>query len=374
MAYMLHGGDIYHKKITYDFSVNVNPLGIPPGVQQILRDSVGHWDSYPDPECRQLRRKLAGHHGVEEERIACGNGAADLIYRLAFGIRPRKALLPSPTFSEYGRALSAVGCQVRHYGLREEENFRVDVGELARFLEEGDILFLYNPNNPTGQAVPNRQVAQLLQACRDKQVFCVLDECFCEFLDRPDTYTFMGNIRDWPEAVILRAFTKSYALAGLRLGYAVCGDPGVAGKLRQTGQPWSVSLPAQEAGVAALEEKDYLEQVRSLLRREREYVGDGLTKLGFCVFPSQANYLLFKDVEEDSHGNLWEQLREKGILIRDCSNFAGLGSSGSGLPGKDPAFRYYRTAIRTREENEKLLDAVRMAVQGKNEKERNPVI
>lgn len=354
MAQMLHGGDIYHQKITYDFSVNVNPLGIPWAVQQILRDSVGHWDCYPDPQCRQLTRELAGHHGVEGERIVCGNGAADLIYRLAFVQRPRKALLPAPTFSEYERALSAVGCRVRHYRLSEERGYEMDVEELAGLLEEGDILFVCNPNNPTGQAVPNRQVARLLQACRRKQAFLVLDECFCEFLSRPKDYTMMGDIRDWPEAVILRAFTKSYAMAGLRLGYAVCGDPAVAGRLRRAGQPWSVSLPAQEAGVAALGEKGYLEQTRSLVSTEREYMREALAKLGFIVFPSQANYLLFKDTGEDRHGNLWEQLRRRGILIRDCSNFCGLGRGFS--------FRYYRTSIRTREENEILLDAVRALV------------
>lgn len=353
MAGDLHGGDIYNKKITLDFSVNVNPLGMPSGVRQALRDSIGHWSRYPDPECRELAGRLGDRHNIEKERIVCGNGAADLIYRLAWAVRPGRALLPAPTFSEYERALLSVRSRVRYYCLKEEQDYRIEVQELCGLLEKGDILFLCNPNNPTGLAVKNSRIELLAEACREKNGFLVLDECFCEFLDKPEQYTFMEKIREYPQVVILRAFTKSYAMAGLRLGYAVCGDIGLAQRLRLTGQPWSVSAPAQEAGVAALEENDYLEKARKLIQVEREWMRGQLAGLGFRVFPSQVNYFLFKDKEENRHGDLWEGLQKQKILIRDCSNFVGLEAAKNGS-----ACRYYRTGVKTHRDNEMLLDNI----------------
>lgn len=357
MGYGLHGGDIYHGKIREDFSVNINPLGLPLGVIQMLRESVEGWSLYPDPECGELIRCLADYHGTQRERIVCGNGAADLIYRLAYLEKPGQALVLAPSFSEYERALMSVGCRVRHFPLREDKDFRVDAEVLAGYLEEGEWLFLCNPNNPTGLAAPKAQVELLAEACRKKGGLLVLDECFGEFLERPEDYSFMDKLWEYPEVVILKAFTKSYAMAGLRLGYMVCGDPVFAGRLRVTGQPWSVSLPAQEAGVAALREKRFLEETRRLIKTEREWMKERLADLGFVVFPSQVNFLLFKDEGEECHGNLWEKLRERRILIRDCSNFRGL------EPGEDfGRIRYYRIGLKKREKNEKLLGAFKEIV------------
>ena len=348
-----HGGDIYQGGITWDFSVNVNPLGIPFRVRQAIRESADRSDRYPDTECRELVKELAEYHGTEGERIVCGSGAADLIYRLVYLLKPCRALILAPTFSEYEQALKAVGCRVRYCRLKEEQDFQADIGKLADMAEEGELIFLCNPNNPTGLAADKEQVELLAKACRRKKGFLILDECFCEFLEKPSEYSFMERIQDYPEAVILRAFTKSYAMAGLRLGYGVCGNQDVAEGLRLTGQPWSVSIPAQEAGRAALLERGYLEQSRVLIAQERQRVSRALAGLGFLVFPSQVNYLLFKDMEEYRHGNLQQRLQEREILIRDCSNFRGLEAG-----EKDPGFRFYRIAVRKREENERLLDVM----------------
>ncbi len=353
MADRHHGGDIYQREIAWDFSVNVNPMGPPVRVQQAIRESADHVDCYPDPQCRGLVQALAEYHKTEKERIVCGNGAADLIYRLAYLLKPGRALLLAPTFSEYEQALTSVGCQVRHCRLKEENGFQADMRELADRTEEGELIFLCNPNNPTGLAADIDQVERLARTCRKKKGFLILDECFCEFLEKPSEYSFMERIQDYPEAVILRAFTKSYAMAGLRLGYGVCGDRDVAERLRLTGQPWSVSIPAQEAGRAALLETEYLEQSRSLIAGERRRVSRRLADMGFLVFPSQVNYVLFKDVEECKHGNIGKRLQERGFLIRDCSSFKGLEAG-----KEDPVFCFYRIAIRRQEENNRLLDAI----------------
>ncbi len=359
----LHGGNIYgdgiQTKIKYDFSVNINPLGLPKPVQEALLDSVASWKAYPDPECRELTKKLAQHHKIHRSHIVCGNGAADLIYRFAGWMKGRQALIPVPTFSEYERALGAFGCQVRHWHLREEDGYSVNISQLAEELQEGEILFLCNPNNPTGQAVHREEVEILAETCRKKRGFLALDECFCEFLPKPERYSFTEQLSHYPEVMIFRAFTKSYAMAGLRLGYVLCGDKTLAERLRGSGQPWSVSAPAMTAGMAALdmEENDYLQQARELVEGERQYMKNELTQLGFVVFPSQVNFLLFKDVEEEKHGNLWEGLRGRGILIRDCSNFPGL------KPGTGPfLYHYYRIGIGSKENNEQLLKNIREIV------------
>lgn len=366
MGEQLHGGDIYHGKIVDDFSVNVNPLGLPPKVRRVLRDSVDLWSRYPDPVCSKLTRRLAEYHGIKGERIVCGNGAADLIYRLTYREKPERAVVLAPSFSEYERALVFAGCQVRRFFLREEQNYQVDVRGLAEFIRKGEWLFLCNPNNPTGLAVPAAQVELLAKACRKKGGILVLDECFCQFLDRPEEYSFMGRLEEYPEVVILRAFTKDYAMAGLRLGYGVCGDLAMAKRLRQTGQPWSVSVPAQEAGAAALEEKEYLKKARELIKEERQWMAKRLKGLGFFVFPSQVNYLLFKDEEEAVHGNLGERLRDEGILIRDCSNFFGL-ETGKGSSGP----HYYRIGLHRRGENVRLFKAMERIV---HDRERKPAL
>ncbi len=360
MDHGLHGGDIYGSEIIHDFSVNVNPLGLPEGVGQALRESVGGWWRYPDPQCRGLVRKLAAYHHVAQERLVCGNGAADLLYRFAQMRKPRQALTPVPTFSEYERAVRAAGGETRYYGLREGQGYRLDVDRLIGSLEGAEVLFLCNPNNPTGLALPKGQVEKLAKACGQKGVFLVLDECFCDFLQDPEEFSFLGNIGKYPGVMVLRAFTKTYAMAGLRLGYAVCGDPGLAQRLQQAGQPWSVSLPAQEAGVAALDEKGYLARTRELVERERRRLGEGLKRLGFKVFPSQVNFLLFQD-NKGAYGDLWARCREGKILIRDCCNFPGLGPPGratghkAGEGGPWKASGYYRICVRKEEENQYLL-------------------
>ncbi len=161
MADRHHGGDIYQREIAWDFSVNVNPMGPPVRVQQAIRESADHVDCYPDPQCRGLVQALAEYHKTEKERIVCGNGAADLIYRLAYLLKPGRALLLAPTFSEYEQALTSVGCQVRYCRLKEENGFQADMRELADRTEEGELIFLCNPNNPTGLAADIDQVERL---------------------------------------------------------------------------------------------------------------------------------------------------------------------------------------------------------------------
>ena len=355
----VHGGDRLGASVKsgkrpeelLDFSANINPLGMPRQVREAVLAGISEAQHYPDPFCRKLCKAIAEAEGRDPEEILCGNGGADLIYRLVYALKPGKALVTAPAFAEYEEALVQAGAEIRRWSLGEDLAVREDI--LSAVTEDLDLIFLCNPNNPTGLAADIDQVERLARTCRKKKGFLILDECFCEFLEKPSEYSFMERIQDYPEAVILRAFTKSYAMAGLRLGYGVCGDRDVAERLRLTGQPWSVSIPAQEAGRAALLETEYLEQSRSLIAGERRRVSRRLADMGFLVFPSQVNYVLFKDVEEYKHGNIGKRLQERGFLIRDCSSFKGLEAG-----KEDPVFCFYRIAIRRQEENNRLLDAI----------------
>lgn len=343
---LVHGGDWAGFEAEYgrpplDFSANVSPLGVPEGVQRAIAEAASGADRYPDPLCRALTRAIAGQEGLPEAWILCGNGAADLIWRMAAALRPQRALLLAPTFAEYEAALGSVGCQVDRYTLSEATDFTPDTGILQAITATTGMVFLCEPNNPTGHTTPMPLLEQILARCNAVGAVLVVDECFGDFLDNPREHTLVPQLARYPRLVLLKAFTKLYAMAGVRLGYALCSDPTLLARLRAAGSPWSVSSLAQAAGIAALRETDYVRRVQELIRRQRPLLEQGLRQLGLRVVPGQANYLLFR-----SPVPLAEPLRRRGILLRSCGNYPGLDDS------------WYRTAVRTEGENRRLLTAL----------------
>ena len=343
-----HGGDWagYREEYAFlplDFSASVSPLGMPKVAREAAVQALDAAERYPDPLCRELRSRLSALHGLPTEHIVCGNGAAELIFRLCRCLQPRQALLTAPDFGEYSRALTSVGCEVRRVYRLPEENFRLNKRFPEELLPGTELLFLSNPNNPSGVLCSRDELERILAACRNIGCILVLDECFLDFCQESERFSPLDAAAEWPELVILRAFTKTWGMAGLRLGYALCGNQSLAKRLEEEGPPWSVSQPAQAAGAAALEDREYPKSLRRLLARERPRMQEGLASLGFRVVKGEANFLLFQS--EDLL--LCGKLRKKGILIRDCGNFPGL------RPG------WYRTAIRTEQENNALLSALR---------------
>ena len=340
---LVHGGDWAGYRAEFgcdalDFSANVSPLGLPAGVAAAITNALPTADRYPDPLCRELRAALAGAEGVPADWILCGNGAADLIFRLALAVRPRRALLPAPSFAEYEAALQTVGCAVQRVFLREENEFAVTEEFIDAVTPETDIVFLCQPNNPTGQVTPPALVERLVRRCAECGAVLVVDECFLDFLPDRDAWTAKQFLRDAPQLIILKAFTKLYAMAGVRLGDALCGDATLLEKMRGAGQPWAVSSLAQAAGLAALQETAYAGAVRALIAEQRPRMAAGLRALGLRVMDGQANYLLFRATPD-----FGEKLRRRGAVVRSCANY----------PGLDAA--WYRTAVRTAEENTRLL-------------------
>ena len=336
-----HGGAWAAYKDRYgreplDFSANLCPLGLPRGVREAAASAILEAEHYPDIACTTLREALAREHGVPAERIVCGNGAAELIWRICQTLRPKTALLPVPSFSEYERALEAVGCDIRFLPLDPERDFEAGEELLAALGKHTDLLFLCQPNNPTGRAIQPALLRRIWERCEAQGTWLILDECFLDFLDEPEDYTLLPVLEDAPHLILLRAFTKSHAMAGFRLGYALCGSAALAKKLRQNAQPWPVSAMAQA-------DRDYAARRADWMGTERPRMLAALKSLGFRVIPGEGNFLLFYSEDLD----LAEALKEKGILLRACGNFRGLGLG------------WYRTAIRTAEENDALLRALK---------------
>ena len=216
-----HGGDVYGAAVTLDFSSNVHPLGTPPGVVEAIRAAAAQVRQYPDPYCRALTAAIAAHEGVPQPYVLCGGGAAELIYAYCDALRPRLAAEPAPTFSEYRTAAAHFGAQLAQYPLRAPD-FLPDEGLLA-FLKERkpDVLFLCTPNNPTGVLLPRELLQAALRICRAQGTRVLLDECFLDFTDAASAKDLLEA---YPNLLILKAFTKNYALAGVRAGYCLTAD------------------------------------------------------------------------------------------------------------------------------------------------------
>jgi len=345
MKQLVHGGDWAGYRAQYgqdalDLSANVSPLGLPEGVAKAITAALATADRYPDPLCRALRAKLAVHENVPAEHILCGNGAADLIFRLVWAAKPRTALLPAPTFAEYAAALETAGCTVRRHFLQPEADFAVTEDLLSAVDESTDMVFLCQPNNPTGQLTALPLAEALLRRCEACGALLVVDECFLEFLPESETLTTKKLLAS-PHLVILKAFTKLYGMAGVRLGYCLCSDTALLERMQAAGQPWAVSSLAQAAGLSALDETAYVARVQALIEQQRPILRDGLRAMGLRVLDGRANYLLFQGPE-----TLGESLRQRGIVLRSCGNYPGLDGS------------WYRTAVRTAPENQQLLNTL----------------
>ncbi len=354
-----HGGDIFgYEGIGLDFSVNTNPLGMPEEVRACVHASRNMWERYPDCLYRTLRKKMAEvllSSGTElsEECFLFGNGASDLLFSAVFALRPGKALLAAPCFSEYGRALSAAGCAVEYVYLQEEKGFSLKEEETRLFSllrgKKPSIMIIGNPNNPTGDAVSGVWIKMLADVCRECGTFLIVDECFNWFLEKRETYSLMPFLERDPKrfghVMILNAFTKIFSMAGLRFGFAVCADLESVRLIESVRQPWGVSAPAQAGAEAALSRMDFVDETAGFVKAEREYMSRELERAGFKVYPSMTNYILFRRAEDDLADYRMRCLRE-GMLIRSCGNFEGLDE------------RFYRTSVRLREENRRLLNCL----------------
>jgi threonine-phosphate decarboxylase len=325
---------------------------MPLAVLAALSATVSEWAAYPDPQSRELRTALSAYTQVPYEQLVCGNGAADLIFRLCQVVAVRcpagEVLVVAPTFSEYEAAALQAGLSVRRFELAKPA-LELDTGIIAAVRAETRLVFVCNPNNPTGLLSERALLEQLAARCEQVGALLVVDECFLSFTATPHDHSMIPMLQQYPCLAVLDAFTKKYALAGLRLGYLLCATAELAAAVAATGQPWAVSTPAQVAGIAALRSTDYLTELRALIAAERPRLVAGLAALGFAVLPGTANYLCFR--APNNTPDLAAALRTHGILIRSCANYPALSAA------------YYRVAIRTPADNDTLITALSSVLQ-----------
>lgn len=345
MPEYVHGGDVYSYAeacgcMPLDLSANINPFGIPETVKQAMHHAVEDCTRYPDPFCRAARRAIGAAEGVCPDWIYCGNGAADVLDRLAAVLRPKTALLTAPTFAEYERTLA--GADVRFHLLRADEGFAVTERILSDMTPEIDAVYLCNPNNPTGCTIEPPLLHRIVEKCAEYGAWLIVDECFQDFLTDGARHTLKGLLADCPKLVLLRAYTKMYAVPGVRFGWCMTANTELIEGLYRAGQPWNVSVIAQACAAAAAQETAFAEQTAARIAQERTYLAEELGHRGMTVFPSKANFLLFRSQDTE----LREKLAARGVLIRSCANYRGLGEG------------FYRTAVKTRGETARLLAAL----------------
>lgn len=348
---MLHGGEIYNSiKVQRDFSVNINPLGMPETVSRRLCENVSLLTQYPDQECRALRASLEKYTGVPARQILCGNGASELIEAAVRGLRARSILLTAPSFSGYGHAARAAEAEIRCHVLKRGEDFALTDRYLDDLARRPDMAILCSPANPVGNRIDRSLFLRIAEICERQGTWLIADECFLGFLSDEQETTMRRLLlppRNHQRLLVLDAFTKRFAIPGIRLGYLMASDPEVLDRIHAQQPEWSVSVPAQIAGAAALEtDPQYLKTAREMIAAERKRMTQAMENMGLRVFPGEANYIFFSSEIE-----LYQSLLDRGILIRNCDNYRGLKKGD------------YRTAVLRPEENNILLRALAEIVQ-----------
>ena len=341
-----HGGINYNELETLgippetiiDFSVSCNPFGPPPGIREALGNTA--IDCYPDSESSELRQSLARKLNIGSDNLIIGSGSTELIRLVAIAyLGPGDlVLIPQPTYGEYEIACHLVDAQVLKQPMLKEANFQLNTAETVDLIQRHQPkgIFLCNPNNPTGQYLTEEKAKHIMSIAKDSLV--ILDEAYIAFTESAWTSSDLVNQGN---LVILRSMTKDYALAGLRLGYAIAAEP-VISVLKRAQPPWNVNAAAQKAGIFALSADDYLEESKVKIQEAKGFLLRELTCLGLSPLPSQTNFFL---VEVGNAAKFRLALLKKGFLVRDCTSF--------GLPD------YIRLAPRTLPECQKLIEAIK---------------
>lgn len=337
-----------------DFSIDVNPFGPPASVPDIIRDHIDDLLRYPDPRATALRQALAAHHRVPVDAILPGNGSAELIGLLVQFRPATRALIAVPTFTEYEWALEQRGVACTVVCADEADRFQWDWTEAAwrARLDGVNLVFLCNPNNPTGVVVSRAQVLLLARWCRDAGALLIVDEAFADFVDDPHHVSVIDEAGRHESLVVLRSLTKLFAVPGLRLGYLV-GPPHLVEAMRSLQQPWPLNALALAVGARLVEEREYIDRSRAQIRRLRERLSHQLGALpGLDPLPPSANFIFCKLTETClTSSQLVDAMAARGLLLRNCDDFTGLESG-----------RFIRIAVLQEAANARLLSALRTAL------------
>jgi threonine-phosphate decarboxylase len=332
-----------------DFSSSINPLGPSPRALEAIEANFGILSLYPDSNSTALRAAIASHfRSITKNNVIVGNGSTELIYLFAevFLEKGDKALIAAPSFGEYTNAVVKRGAKPKL--LKLNRNFQIDPALFSREIEGAKAVFLCNPNNPTSMLIPQDTLIEIVKKALDEEVVVFLDEDFIEFVDNEAHHSLVNAIAKYPNIFMLRTFTKFYGLTGLRVGYGIADEETIK-VFSKVKMPWNVNSLAQVAAIAALADKEHARKTMDVVRVEKTFLSRELAQIeGVKVFPADTNFI-FIDVRKTgcAASELRAKMLKHGVLVRDCSSFTGLDCF------------YVRVAVKTRKENERLLNAFR---------------
>lgn len=361
-----HGGNIKQICDTYglnpdeiiDFSASINPLGCPKIVQRTVLEQFNDIVNYPDSECSDLRKTIAEKIPCNESNIIIGNGSNELFYLIPRALQPEKGLLIQPTFGEFKDAFYNSHIDVFEI-INDDKEFPVINTNISRLksIKEG-MVFLCNPNNPTGQLTRREDIIELVNDNPDRLI--VIDEAFMDFVEDYEKYSVIKEALLMENLIVVRSLTKFYGFPGLRLGYLVTNES-IVNKLMRYKEPWTVNTIAQIAGMAAVNDNEFAFSTRQYVSSEKAFLYDGLTMIkGIQPFQPTVNFILMRINDTGiTSSEIQNLLLEKNILIRNCSNFVGLDE------------KFFRVAVKTREENMKLLSALKLVMDNLSSRENN---
>ena len=356
-----HGGNIYKiyrekgMKEILDYSSNINPYGLPKKFERAVIENLSVLEKYPDPDYVELREEIAKTNKVELKNIIVGNGATEIIFLYMKVLKAKKILIVSPTFGEYERAMKATldDIQVDYFKLEEAENFVLNIEKIKTELQKKyDLLVICNPNNPTGQFLSIKELEKILEKCTEVGTKLFVDEAFVEFVEDWGEKSIIKTGKNKKNLFVLRAFTKFFAIPGLRLGYGICFDDEFMTKMLEKKEPWSVNNIAELAGKILLQDREYIEKTNNWIKIEKKYMYENLKEIeGLKTYKTEINFILVKIKNEYLYKVnaqiLREKMLEKGILIRDASNFVYLNDN------------YFRLAVKDRKNNVRVLEALK---------------
>lgn len=350
-----HGGNVsevsriygVNKEKLIDFSASINPLGYPPGLKEEMIQGFESILHYPDIDSFDFVSALSEYHAMRNENILVGNGSTEFFYLIPQIMKPKKALIVTPAFSEYEKGLSSVGAKVSYFQTLEKNDFALDPYALYNKLQEGfDVLYVCNPANPTGALINNYDLEKIINFSHLYDTTIIIDEAFIDFIEEG---SIKKSISLYPGLIVLRSMTKFFGIPGLRLGY-IMADQTCLREIKKHQIPWTVNSLAQRIGAKILKNDEYILKTRQYVAAERKALTAELKTIEVLkVFPSSGNFLLIR--LEDSLGlngpQLKDSLIKENILIRDCSTFYGLSD------------RFFRVAIKKHEENMLLVEILK---------------
>lgn len=373
MANFGHGGNIKEisrntgldYKNIIDFSANINPLGMSSSVKKAIIEGLDEIEKYPDITYLELKKSIIDYENssyedllnkkdknddinkkiidIKEEDLILGNGAAEVLFNVVRGINPKKVLLLAPTFSEYEEATKAIDGEIIYYTLKEENDFTIQEDILDMIDNSLDLIFICNPNNPTGVLTCREILEKILIKAKNNNVMLIMDESFLDFVE--EDMSMMCYINEYDNLIIIKSLTKLFALPGIRIGYGICRNNHIKYKVTKISPPWNINILAEIATKTALKDKSYIKETLEFIKNEKEYLYNELKKLEkIKVYVPSVNFILLKSL---NNIDLKNELLKYNILIRSCSNYEGLDGT------------YYRVAVRNRYENIKLITALK---------------